>query len=472
MATLKDKFFRRISVRLAFWYGLTLMLLLGLFSAFSFTFFRAGHVRDFDRHLQHEKMQLLPFIELTEAGPIFRGLDELRSVAYQTDGAFGTYVRLLSREGRVVYQSPNMEGHDLDARLPNGHEEQSVRHSWHGDPARTLYTPLRDNSAEVMGWLEVTGYEWALQQELRRLSRVMIVGILLSTMLAVVGGYLLARRALRPVAAMSEVADRIRATDLGARIPTRFGVRDELTELAETFNRMIDRLESSFSRERRFTDNAAHELMTPLATISSEVQIALRRPRDSDAYRSTLEAVQTDVEEMTETVRGMLQLSRMDRVQDLPRERVDLSGIIQAFLDRYQERFNRENISLHAGIEPDVHVEADPGRLGEVLSNLLENAMKYTPTGGDVRIELARNGTEVVLSVSDSGVGFDPDEAERLFDRFYRSNSGVVQEQPGSGLGLAIVKSIIETFGGYVRAFSEGIGRGSRFEVRLPAAGR
>lgn len=464
----RNLFFRRISVRLAVWYGLTLLLLLSAFSLFTYLFFQRGQIRDFDRHLLHERMQLLPFIELKRDAPRFRGLDELRSVAYQTDGIYGTYVRLLDSDGRVVYHSPNFEDRSLNVSPPEKVEERSVRHTWDGEWARTLYTPLDSDDGEMAGWLEVTGYEWALQQELFRLAQAMIIGILLSVALAVLGGYILARRVLAPVSTMTAAANRIRATDLSSRLPTRFGVRDELTELAETFNRMIDRLEASFKRERRFTDNAAHELLTPLTTISNNVQIALRREREPEEYQSTLKAVQTDVEEMTETVQGLLHLARIDRIQDLPRNRINFSDLVSEHAARLLEEARRQDITVEAEITPGLEVDADPGRMGDVLNNLLENALKYTPPGGHVKLVLERRPEEVCLSVSDTGAGFERGESHRLFDRFYRSNLAEVQQKPGSGLGLSIVKALVDAYGGSVEAGSRGPGSGSTFIVTLP----
>ena len=467
MVLIKGTFFRRISVRLAFGYGLTMLFLLGAFSLFTYTFFRQGQVREFDRHLLHERMQLLPYVDLAQEGPRFSDLDEPRAVAYQTEGTFGTFVRLLSPDGTVLYRSPNLADRFLEVRLPVEIEEASVRHRWQDRLARSLYTPLLREDGSVGGWLEVTGFEWTLEQELYRLAQALLLGILLSVVLAILGGFMLARRTLQPVASMTEAADRIRATDLSARLPVRFGVRDELAELAETFNRMIERLESSFGRERRFTDNAAHELLTPLSTIGNAVQVALRRDRSPDAYIATLQSIQIDVEEMTETVRGLLQLARIDRVQDLPREKVDLTQLVTETVDRNVEPARTKGITLRAEVEPDVWVLADTGRLGDVLNNLLDNALKYTPAGGRVTVSLDKTPQNVRLTVKDSGIGFVPEAAGRLFDRFYRSDAAEVQQQPGSGLGLSIVQAIIEVYEGTISAESEGLGRGSRFSVWL-----
>lgn len=457
-----------ISTRLTLWYGLTLLILLSLFALFCYTNFHVSLHRDFDRHLTHEERELMPFVRLEEARPTFASLDNLRSVAYQTDGIYGTYVRLFSPGGEELYRSPNFQGHSaLPVRLPDTADEWTVSREWDGKPARSRYAPLSEGGA-VQGWLEVTGFEWSLHQELFRLGRVLMLGIGLSLLLALAGGFLLARRALRPVAALTEAANEIKATDLSARLPMRFGVRDELTDLAETFNGMIERLEASFNRERRFTSNAAHELLTPLTTMYNNVEVALRRARDVETYQKKLRTILVDVEEMSETVRGLLQLSRVERLKELPRERIDLSKETQEHVERCQDRATRQRINLHSSIQPGVHVLADTVHLGEVLDNLLDNALKYTPEGGEVTVFLEAQAGEARLRVSDTGVGFDPEQAEHLFDRFYRVDIPEVQAQAGSGLGLAIVDSFVQVYGGTVSAHSPGLRQGSTFEVRLP----
>lgn len=464
------QFHLRISTRLTLWYGLTLLILLSLFALFCYLFFHASLHRDFDRHLSHEERQLLPFIQLTEDNQLsFSALEELRGVAYQTDGVYGTYVRLLTPDGDVLYRSPNFENHrPLPVRMPNEREGHTLSRTWEGQPARTVYTPIQEEGAGLQGWLEVTGFEWSLHQELYRLRLAMLVGIVLSVLLAIGGGYLLARRALRPVSTMTDAANEIRATDLSARLPTSFGVRDELTQLAETFNQMIERLEDSFIRERRFTDNAAHELLTPLTTMSNSIEIALRRERNPEAYQDTLHAMMKDVEEMTGTVQGLLQLARVDRLNELPRNPVNLSQVVQEHVTRFAERATRGGIYLKQHIEPQVYVLAEKAHLGEVIDNLLDNALKYTPEGGSVEVALTRDINQAVFSVADTGVGFSQAQGNHLFDRFYRADTREVQARHGSGLGLAIVQAIVQVYGGMVEAHSEGPSRGSTFEVHLP----
>jgi signal transduction histidine kinase len=479
-----------ISVRLALFYGLTLLLLLGAFAVFCYAGFHLALHRNFDRHLTHEQRELLPYAVTDEGVLRFEGLEALTSVAYQTDGVYGTYVRLLAPGGGVRYRSPNFEGHaPLPVDLPTRAEEASVSRTWEGLPARTRYVPIRAEGA-LLGWLEVTGFEWSLHHELYQLRTMLLSGVLLSALFAFGCGWWLARRALRPVATMTEAARRMGAPSgpraLEARLPADFGPPDELTELAETFNGLLERLEASVARERRFTANAAHELLTPLATLRSEAEVALRREREAPAYREAIERIVLDVERMTATVQGLLELARAERLQKRAGSRLDLSDLVRVRAQHARADAEAKGVALTTRVEPGVIVAAEAAPLAEIADNLLSNAVKYTPPGGSVAVELRHGassgdvggaagsaagsaaGGAALLRVRDTGVGFEPEEAGHLFDRFYRSDDAAVQAQQGSGLGLALVRAIAEAYGGSVRAESGGPGRGATFEVRLP----
>ncbi len=463
-----------ISLRLTLWYGLTLLLLLSAFAVFCYTGFHLALHRDFDRHLTHEQRELLPFVTVDENGPRFEELGELTSVAYRSEGVYGTYVRLLTPDGEVRYQSPNFDGYPpLPVALPAEAVETSESITWNGLPARTRYVPLRTSGADtpLLGWLELTGFEWSLHQELHRLRFTLILGVLLSVAFALGAGWWLARRTLRPVSTMTEAAGRMGARDLSARLPADFGTRDELTELAETFNGLLDRLERSVERERRFTANAAHELLTPLATLRSEAEVALRRERAAPDYRDALGRLLLDVERMTATVQGLLQLARADALSKRPEDRLDLSALVEDRVGRARTHAAGRGVALHADVAPGIVISAQAPPLAEVVDNLLSNAVKYTPTGGRIDLRLDHGDRAALLTVSDTGAGFSGVEADRLFDRFYRSDDAAVQAEPGSGLGLSIVRAIVEGYGGHIEARSEGPGRGGLFVVRLPLDG-
>lgn len=463
-----------ISLRLTLWYGLTLLLLLSGFAVFCYTGFHLALHRDFDRHLTHEERELLPFVTADEKGPRFEGLDALTSVAYRSEGVYGTYVRLLTPGGGVRYQSPNFSAYPpLPVAVPAGTERTSASVTWAGLPARTRYVPLRAHPrAPLVGWLELTGFEWSLHQELHRLRLTLVLGVALSMAFALVAGWWLARRTLRPVSTMTVAAGRMGSGNLSARLPADFGPRDELTELAETFNGLLDRLERSVERERRFTANAAHELLTPLATLRSEAEVALRRERDAPAYREVIRQALIDVARMTSIVQDLLRLARAEALSPQPGDRLELYELVAERAARLQALAAERGVSLDVEAGPALAVMAQAGPLAEVVDNLIANALKYTPAGGHVVVRLETQQGRAGFSVEDTGAGFSPGEADRLFDRFYRSDDAAVQAQAGSGLGLAIVQAVVEAFGGRVEASSSGPGRGSRFAVWLPRAPR
>jgi len=446
-------------------------VLLGTFSVITYINFHLSRHRDFDQHLTHEQRVLMPFIRFNDEGPVFEQLDELRSVAYRTDGIYGTYVRLITPDGQVRYQSPNFEQHQrLTISLPSQPIEVNISRTWANEPIRTRYLPLNDGNGMLRGWLEVTGFEWSLHQELGRLTRTFALGIAISVLLAIGGGYLLARRALRPVSEITETANRIRATDLSTRLPTDFRVHDELTDLAETINGLLGRLEDSFHRERRFTSNAAHELITPLATMRGEMELVLRTEGDLETCYETLQTALIDVDHMNRIVRALLQLSQAERLRDMPREIVRVDERCAEHVERFRDRAEVRNIKLSLETTPGPTILADPINFGKVIDNLLDNAFKYTPDNGHITLAVGVHEGEVVIEVSDTGFGFSEKVGEHLFDRFFRADTHDVQAQPGSGLGLAIVKTIAEAYDGTISAHSDGQDKGSTFTVRLPRA--
>lgn len=463
-------FFDRLSIskKLAFWYGLSLFLMLSLFGYFLYETFHQSIHRNYDRHLRFEAEQLLPFIHTGDTLSI--NLSKYsRNEALESGVEYGTYVRLYNRRGQLIYQSPNFAGVEdsLSTTLPNTSVEQSVSSQWQGLPARTLFYPIK-REGTLYGWLEVTGFEWTQHEEINRFQTYIIVFIALSVIVAILGGYWLSRRALSPVASINEAAKSITATDLDKRIPVNYQVRDELTDLAETFNMMLNRLQKGFEREQRFTSDAAHELMTPLSSMRSDAEIMLRKPRSKEEYQQTIQRMLTEVRKMSEMVHLLLQLSRVESVHRSKPDIVNISRITQAVADQYRENANGRDITIQTHIDPDLQVRSHGAYIEEVLNNLLENAVKYTPEGGGITLHLQRSSGKAVIHLSDTGIGFDEETKKHLFERFYRANESEVQQQTGSGLGLPLVKAIVELYGGKIKAYSEGAGKGSTFVVELP----
>ena len=322
-----------ISKKLALWYGLSLFLMLSLFGYFLYESFHQSIHHNYDRHLLFEAEQLLPYIQAEDSLSIdLTGYS--RNEALRGGVEYGTYVRLYDQKGNLVFNSPNFSGVEdpLKRQIPDGTQEKSFSSEWQTLPARTLYYPIKDNNGSLSGWLELTGFEWTLHEELTRFRQYLFFLIAISVAFSILGGYWLSKKALTPVAAIIDAAKSITATDLDKRIPVNYQVRDELTDLAETFNIMLNRLQQGFEREKRFSSDASHELMTPLSSLQSEAEIMLRKPRSIEEYRETIERMLVEVRRMSEMVHLLLQLSRVESVHRAKPDTVNFSRITEVML--------------------------------------------------------------------------------------------------------------------------------------------
>jgi heavy metal sensor kinase len=281
-----------------------------------------------------------------------------------------------------------------------------------------------------------------------------------------VGGWMISNRILRPVAAITATASAISATNLSERLDTTT-VDRELEELARVLNAMFDRLEAAFERQARFTADASHELRTPLAIIRTHAELALSRQRSSEEYRETIDACLRASGRMTDLVAGLLTLARADAGKlDVQRKSVDLKPVVEECVAQLLPLGQKKGIVLSADLEPAV-VMGDSTQLGQVITNLVNNAIQFNRPGGTVKVQLNVMSGETILSVRDTGCGIPAEDRPHLFERFYRVDKARSRASGGNGLGLAICKSIVETHGGTI-GFESTLDIGTTFWVRLP----
>jgi len=306
-----------------------------------------------------------------------------------------------------------------------------------------------------------------VEETLHRLLIVLLVTVPVALMAALAGGWFLARRALRPVEAITLAAQRIAAGDLTQRL-TVPPSSDEVGRLAVTFNEMIARLEASFRQVRQFTTDASHELRTPLTVMKGETELALRRPRSAEDYQRVLESSLEEIDRMTRIVDELLFLSRADlgevKLESIP---VRLDTLVEDIHRQATLLGQEQDVQVTLGTVTPATVQGDELRLREFLLNLVDNAIKYSRPGGKVEISLVTEGTIARLSVLDHGIGIPPDAQARIFDRFYRTDAARAHAKKGTGLGLSICKWIAEAHHGRIEVQSTE-GEGSRFTVVLP----
>ena len=283
---------------------------------------------------------------------------------------------------------------------------------------------------------------------------------------AVAGGYFLARRALAPVDELRATAERITAEHLSERIDVP-NPHDELGRLAGTFNGMLERLDRSFQELRRFTADAAHELRTPLAVLRSGLEIAVRTDRSPQRYREILRSAIEDVERLCGLSERLLLLAREDAGLATARRPIRLDVLLRDIVEQMRSPAETKGLTLCIGELDAMTVSGDPDGLRQLWMNLLDNAIKYTPSGGRILIRAEHFNGHVRLVVADSGIGIPPNDVPHVFDRFYRVDPSRNGGSGGAGLGLAICKAIVASHQGQIEIVSTP-GQGTRVSVSLP----
>jgi heavy metal sensor kinase len=281
-------------------------------------------------------------------------------------------------------------------------------------------------------------------------------------------GWFLTRQALHPLNEVVQASESITGSNLHLRIQLR-GAGDELDRLIDTFNRMIERLESSFQQMRQFTADVSHELRTPITAVRGQLEVALMTASGEAQLREAALTALEETERLSEFVKAMLQLSQAESGQlALKKENRDLCPIIRDIIEQVRILAEDAGLRLVAEMPGRCDLEADRIQIERLLYNLLSNAIKYTPTGGEVRLELRRRQHRVEIVVEDTGRGIPAEHLPHIFERFYRVPSTDSSDTRGLGLGLSFVAWIVKAHGGRINVTSTP-GRGTRFEVTLPA---
>ncbi len=458
-----------IKARLTAWYVALLASILAALGTFLFIRLKGDLVVGIDRSLDSRAAQISlgyqgggegEFQDVNDAS--LAGLPIGESAAQILSARGG----VLETSGDAAGKRPMIDPSTLARVIAGQRIRQTIALGPDGEPFRVLALPApRQSGREAL--VVVSSLE-DIDRSVHRLLVLLLIAGPAALAAAGAGGWWLARRALLPVARMTEEADRIGVDRLDERVavPT---TSDELERLARTLNSMLERIERGVEDKRRFVANASHDLRTPLAVMRSELDVSLRSHRLAPEARRVLESATEEVERMSRIVQNLLTLARIDEGKMhlllAPVElREQLASVVADLQPLAQTKGIR--VEVEGGV---ASVMADRDRLNQAVTNVVENAVKYTDRGGEVRVSVWRKGDEAGLTVRDTGPGIPGDMLPRIFDRFVRVDAARSHDAGGSGLGLAICREIVEAHGGAVRVESEP-GRGSRFTLSLPAA--
>ncbi|MBI5561585.1 MAG: HAMP domain-containing protein [Deltaproteobacteria bacterium] len=464
-----------IRTRLTFWYVTLLTVSLMAFgSAFSYSLFRIFTDR-MDNQISSVANMMVHTV-IRPSGELFlpRDFDLIlgRFFGIRTEG---NYIQVLDPAGGVIAQSSTLEEHTLPI------SDETYRLALSGEtsyanvsgafryPVRVVTKPIVFKEKGLVAIVQVGSSLEGLDDIFHSLAYIFLLGIAASVVIASVMGWFLARQALKPVRELAGLARKISAENLNERLNIAVP-NDELGALASTINEMIGRLEASFKQIRQFTGDASHELKTPLTILKGEMEMAIRSRDDVEYMREVIASSLEEIDRMSYIVRNLLDLARMDAGGGaVSMDRVSLDHLLSERFEHFRKFALDSRVDMVIIKNMAVMVTGDGLRLGQLLYNLIDNAIKYTPGGGRVELSVEPDGAFARVTVRDTGIGISKEDLPYIFDRFYRvdkaRSSG--REVGGAGLGLSICKEIVDAHKGTIEAASEP-GKGTAFTVRLP----
>lgn len=444
-----------IKQKVTLWYACMLVLIVLLLFGFIFSISRSLLQRESDSRLEELVLDFADEIDFENG--VYELDDDVRF--YENGVIFSIY----DEQGRLIAGSvPTGFPADTTLKAFSFQTFSASGNAW------SVYDAALPYGEDQILWIRGILPSETLFSVERTLFFVLLVACPLLIAVALLVGYSITRRAFLPIEEIRRTAETIGAGgDLSARIPTE-RTQGEIRQLAETFNEMFGRLETSFEHERQFTSDASHELRTPVAVITSQAEYSLLPDATPEEQREGLEVILEQARKMSALISQLLMLARADSgTQQLTMAPVDLSLLASMTAEQCREAAARRQIRLDCELAPGIMTEGDQASLVRVFLNLLENAIQYGRPGGFVKLTLAVQNDFAVCSIADDGIGIARENLERIWQRFYRVDPSRNPGGSNTGLGLSLVKWIIEAHHGTIEAES-GLGKGSCFTFRLP----
>jgi len=455
-----------IGMRLTLWYLAVFALGEFVFGLGMWLILRNSLYDMVDDDLETQVEDLKSFLQSQKKDATLAKLQEETGESYSIEHS-GDYLAVYAETGDAIYLSSFLQSHP-SVLLAQDQIKRPISKSRRidGRPFRFLFEKLNVNDHLYTVEVGIPADDAVETLQLFRSYLLMFAPVLL---LGAAGfGYWMSRRALAPVDALVRTAREVGGTNLSSRVQ-KLNTGDELQRLSDTFNQMLDRIETAFLRVTQFTADASHELRTPVSLIRTEAELALRRSRGEAEYKESLRHILLEAERTTALIEQLLSLARADSGRETVKlQPVNLAQMLNGVVEGWQQVATIRSMQLSAKIDDAaVFVMGDEPLLRRLADILVDNAIKYTPSPGAVRLALEQNADKAVMTVQDSGVGIAQEEQSKIFERFYRVDKARSRAQGGTGLGLAIAQWIVTQHHGSITVESRP-GDGASFRVELP----
>jgi heavy metal sensor kinase len=463
------KFHRRTDVKMTLWYIFTFLVSALIICGFLYLRLRHQLIKEIDRFMLDEAKELTAVLSRNpnEINFLMKFEDEVMTRKY-----YPFFFQILDKNGTPFYVSKEFReiGYETTDRVitnaRNGKETlEDVRSPGRRTAFRMISTPFyRDG--ELTYIIQLATHLHYVRKSLASFKSNILAALPIILVLGSLGGWLLARKSLSPIGYIASKARSITSQNLSERLIPR-GTSDEMDDLIETINGMIARLEGSFKRMAEFTADASHELKTPLCAMRGEAEVLLTKERKTEEYQEGLSHFIEQFDQLSQMINDLILLSKFDAAQlELKMVPLRLDLLVKDLCNLFEVLAEQKKIALEVGTLLEVMVMGDKMRLQQLFTNLIDNAIKYTPKGY-LRVTVEKNQGFALVRISDTGIGIPKEEQENIFKRFYRVDKSRSRESGGVGLGLSIAEWVAHAHKGRIEVNSE-LHRGSTFAVYLP----
>lgn len=453
---------KKLGVRLTLWYSTIFILSSVILFIVSYVFL-STHIQD---NREDVELKLKDYLSLAEEGGIpavQKEIEDGREASPKTH----FFVRILDSEDKIVFSSNPQLWERFDLRPL---QDRPIEGEWQYFPAKHGGDVLEITFGYLPdGHLLEVGKNLEDRKEILEHFRNTLAGIMIPMILiSLAGGAFLAFRALRPIRNLIHITQSIIDTGrMNARVPIR-KTSDELDELSGLFNRMLERIEGLIKGMREALDNVAHDLRTPMTRLRNIAETSLQSAPGRERYEETLADCLEESDRVLTLLNTLMDISEAETgTMKLSLVPVNISNLIEDTVGLYEYVAEDKNITISVNCAKNIAMNADRNRMRQVLANLVDDAIKYTPSGGSIAIDAYHDQDQTVILVKDTGVGIPPEEISKIWDRLYRGDKS--RSQPGLGLGLSLVKAVVQAHKGRIEVHSVP-GAGSVFTLHFPTA--
>ena len=464
--------FKSIRSRLTAWYVTLLAIILILFSVLLNYFLAKRLHESVDNSLTVSATVVATSATMRLGNSPLPGLNQLFE-QFMNQGNLNKFYRIYDGSGNVGSRSKNISASQFPLSQPAYADALEGKNSYETftvggqQPIRVITMPIL-LEGKLINLVQVGTSLEAVQETLRNLKIFLFTAVPSVLILAALFLRFMARRALKPISRIIDTAREIgQGQELSKRIPV-LKIKDELGQLALTFNEMMNRLENSFAQMRQFSSDASHELRTPLTVLKGQNELILSKQRKPEEYQEVISSNLEEINYMSKVLEDLFVLSKSDENQvNLDYKPVDLRALVEEVCKHAEILAEEKNIKIIIAFLEPIEIKGDEVRLRQMVWNVLQNGIKYTQQGGELKISLQNEGDFALLTIQDTGIGIPEEDLPLIFNRFYRVDKARTRDEGGSGLGLSICRQIAEAHKGKIEVESK-LGVGTRFKIRLP----